>query len=221
MLVKLQKQLTDIYQVDRGLDVRDFLITDPRLARLLGQESLMPNTEESVLLAQDDDGLALSVYLDQELLDRLDEANPMANLRLEQLNDFWIALEGVSHFNYIVWSASKDRSVTLLDLEMQAEVDKFVASLLLASRQGDNELARHLHALLFEESRIKPDLDQEQYERYTAANDYAGRFCHHLRERLISSNEHVLPELRQFYRLTQTDKISHIHSQAWASGPTR
>lgn len=217
MLVKLQKQLTDIYQVDSGLDVRDYLITDPRLARLLGQQSLMPNTEESVLLAQDSDGLALSVYLNQELLDRLDEANPMANLQLEQLNDFWIALEGVSHFNYLVWSASKDRSVTLLELELQAEVDKFVMSLLLVSKQGDNELARQLHALQFEVSRIKPDLDQEQYERYTAASDYAGRFCHHLRERLIDSNERALSELRQFYRLTQTDKISHIHSQAWAS----
>ncbi|MCH8278961.1 MAG: hypothetical protein IIC12_08545 [Proteobacteria bacterium] len=217
MLAKLQKQLTDIYQVDRGLDVRDYLITDPRLARLLGQQSLMPNTEESVLLAQDSDGLALSVYLNQELLDRLDEANPMANLQLEQLNDFWIALEGVSHFNYLVWSASKDRSVTLLELELQAEVDKFVMSLLLVSKQGHIEFARQLHALQFEVSRIKPDLDQEQYERYTAASDYAGRFCHHLRERLIDSNERALSELRQFYRLTQTDKISHIHSQAWAS----
>lgn len=217
MLVKLQKQLTDIYQVDRGLDVRDYLITDPRLARLLGQQSLMPNTEESVLLAQDGDGLALSVYLNQELLDRLDAANPMANLQLEQLNDFWIALEGVSHFNYLVWSASKDRSVTLLELELQAEVDKFVMSLLLVSKQGHIEFARQLHALQFEVSRIKPDLDQEQYERYTAASDYAGRFCHHLGERLIDGNERALSELRQFYRLTQTDKISHIHSQAWAS----
>lgn len=217
MLAKLQKQLTDIYQVDRGLDVRDYLITDPRLARLLGQQSLMPNTEESVLLAQDSDGLALSVYLNQELLDRLDAANPMANLQLEQLNDFWIALEGVSHFNYLVWSASKDRSVTLLELELQAEVDKFVMSLLLVSKQGHIEFARQLHALQFEVSRIKPDLDQEQYERYTAASDYAGRFCHHLGERLIDGNERALSELRQFYRLTQTDKISHIHSQAWAS----
>jgi len=217
VLAKLQKQLTDIYQVDRGLDVRDYLITDPRLARLLGQQSLMPNTEESVLLAQDGDGLALSVYLNQELLDRLDAANPMANLQLEQLNDFWIALEGVSHFNYLVWSASKDRSVTLLELELQAEVDKFVMSLLLVSKQGHIEFARQLHALQFEVSRIKPDLDQEQYERYTAASDYAGRFCHHLRERLIDGNERALSELRQFYRLTQTDKISHIHSQAWAS----
>ena len=217
MLVKLQKQLTDIYQVDRGLDVRDYLITDPHLARLLGRQSLMPNTEESVLLAQDGDGLALSVYLNQELLDRLDAANPMANLQLEQLNDFWIALEGVSHFNYLVWSASKDRSVTLLELELQAEVDKFVMSLLLVSKQGHIEFARQLHALQFEVSRIKPDLDQEQYERYTAASDYAGRFCHHLRERLIDGNERALSELRQFYRLTQTDKISHIHSQAWAS----
>ena len=218
MLIELQKQLTDLYQVDRGLDVRDFLITDPTMAKLLGQGALMQNTDESVLLSQDDDGLALSVYLDKDVLKRLNEANPMTKLQLEQLGDFWTVLEGISHFNYIVWSASKNRSVTLLELEMQAEVDKFVTSLLLASKQGDNELARRLHTLLFEVARIKPDLDKEQYERYTAASEYAGRFCHRLRKRLISSNGRVLSELRRFYRLTQSDKISHIHSQAWSGG---
>lgn len=217
MLAALQKQLTDLYQIDRGLDVRDFLITDPTLAKRLGQGALMPNTDESVLLSQDDDGLALSVYLDKDVLERLDEANPMTNLQLEQLNDFWTVLEGISHFNYIVWIASKDRSVTLLELEMQAEVDKFVTSLLLALKQGDDELAMNLHTLLFEATRIKPNLDKEQHERYAAASEYAGRFCHKLHERLIGSSERVLSELRQFYRLTQSEKISYIHSQAWSN----
>jgi hypothetical protein len=216
VLVELQKQLTDLYQVDRGLDVRDYLITDPALAKVLGQDALMPNTDESVLLSQDEDGLALSVYLNREMLDRLEESKPLDNLQVEQLNDFWTVLEGVSHFNYIVWSASKDRSMTLLELEMQAEVDKFVASLLLAAEQGDIELANQLHILLFEEATIKPDLDREQYERYAAASEYAGRFCHRLRERFFDSSDAALSELRCFYRFSQCEKISHIHSQAWS-----
>ena len=39
---------------------------------------------------------------------------------------FCLALEGVSHFLYLIWNASFDRSVTLLEMELQAEIDKFV-----------------------------------------------------------------------------------------------
>lgn len=218
MLAELQKNLVDLYKVDHGYDVRDYLITDPLLAKVLGQGALMPNTDESVLLSEDDDGLALSVYLDQEMLDRLAAANPLEHLQVEQLNDFWIVLEGISHFNFIVWSASKDRSVTLLELELQAEVDKFVTSSMLAWQQGDKHLLTRLHALLFDKAKIKPDLDREQHERYVVANAYASRFCHRLQRCLLQGNARVLSELRGFYRLSQTDKISHIHSQAWASG---
>jgi len=217
VLARLQKQLTDFYQVDRGLDVRDYLITDPVLAEVLGKGALMPNTDESVLLSQDEDGLALSVYLDREMLDRLEESSPLDQLQVEQLNDFWMVLESVSHFNYIVWSASKDRPMTLLELEMQAEVDKFVTSMLLAAEQGDNELVNQLHVLLFDAATIKSDLDREQHERYAAASEYAGRFCHRLRTRFLESGDAVRSELRRFYRLSQAEKISHIHTQAWSS----
>jgi len=216
VLAELQKNLVDLYEVDHGYDVRDYLITDPRIARILGQDALMPNTDESVLLYEDDDGLALSVYLDKSMLDRLDAADPLVHLRAEQLGDFWTVLEGVSHFNYIVWCASRDRSVTLLELEMQAEVDKFVTSSILAFEQGDSHLVKRLHALLFDHAKIKPDLDREQHDRYAAASEYAARFCHRLQQRLLDSNARVLSELRCFYRLSQADKISHIHSQAWA-----
>lgn len=218
MLAELQKKLVDLYEVDHGYDVRDYLITDPLQAEALGQGALMPNTDESVLLCEDNDGLALAVYLDQDMLDRLDAADPLAHLQIEQLNDFWIVLEGISHFNFIVWSASRNRSITLLELELQAEVDKFVTSSMLAWQQGDKHLLTRLHALLFDKAKIKPGLDREQHERYLAANGYAGRFCHRLQRSLLRGNARVLSELREFYRLSQTDKISHIHSQAWASG---
>ena len=217
MLAKLQKSLVDLYRVDHGYDLTDYLITDPSVAKALAQDSLMPNTDESVLLCEDDDGLALSVYLDKRMLDRLDAADPLEHLQEEQLNDFWTVLEGISHFNYIVWSASRGRSVTLLELEMQAEVDKFVTSSMLASEQGDEHLVTQMHTLLFDKAKLRPDLDREQHERYAAASEYAGRFCHQLQRRLLNSKARVLCELRSYYRLSQTDKISHIHSQAWAN----
>ena len=46
----------------------------------------------------------------------------------ENLADFWSALEGVSHFTYYAWNAARDKSVSLFELELQAEVDKFVTT---------------------------------------------------------------------------------------------
>ncbi|MEX2125028.1 MAG: hypothetical protein WD795_14125 [Woeseia sp.] len=215
MLSGLQKYLADIYRVDAGFEVTDFLITDPALAKLLGYGALVPNTDESVLLSQDKDGLSLSLYLDHEMLARLTRDNPMEGLRAEQLDDLCKVIEGLSHFNYIVWSAKQDKAVTLLELEMQAEVDKFVGTWMMALDQEDYEFARRLHGWLFDRVSFNPDLNQNQLERYRAANDFAARFCHGLHNRLNRDSKKGMHELRHFYRLSQAAKISHIRSQAY------
>jgi hypothetical protein len=216
MLGQLQQQLSDIYQVGRSHDVRDYLITDPTLAKILGQDAMLRNTDETLLVSEDDDGLALSLFLDAGMLARLESANPLDCLRAELLDDLWKVLEGISHFNCVVWKAMQERPVSLLELELQGEIDKFVSTSLLALDQADSELVNRLHGWLFANVRFHDELDDEQRERYQAANDYAARFCHRLQRQLIDDDELALSELRQFYRLQLADKISHIHSRAWA-----
>lgn len=216
MLTALQQHLAEIYQVDPGHSIMDFVITDPELAKLLGGTALIPDTDETVLLVEGEDSVSLSVYLDGRMLSRLDEEDPLANLRPAQLNDLWTVVEGISHFNYIAWSARRDKQVTLLELEMQAEVDKFVSTWTMALKQDDVELADRMHGWLFEDVSFNPKLNGAQRERYQAANGYAARFCHGLRERMLRNSDKGLRELRHFYRLTQRDKISHIHTKAWS-----
>ncbi|MDJ0939709.1 MAG: hypothetical protein QNJ00_08080 [Woeseiaceae bacterium] len=215
MLARLQQQLSDIYQVDRGYDVRDFLITDPTLARQLGRDAVLTNTEETLLLAEDGEELALSLFLDEALLERLETADPLGQLRPEQLDDLWKVVEGISHFSCVVWKASKGRRVSLLELELQGEIDKFVCSILLAIGQSDIDVANRMHGWLFDDVSFHAELDAEQLARYQAANDYAARFCRGLKDQLIADDKLALDGLRRFYRLQLADKISHIHSQAW------
>ena len=215
MLAQLQAQLSDTYCADHGYDVRDFLITDQRLARILSSASALTAGGETLLVHEDDTGLSLSLYLEKKMLERLESADPLSALQVEQLDDLCKVIEGLSHFNYVAWRAGQDRSLSLLELELQAEIDKFVSTMEIARDQGDHELLNGLHERLFGNPRFHDELDHEQLERYRAASEYAGRFCRGLRQRLVQSRDGALTELRHFYRMALNDKISHIHSRTW------
>ncbi len=150
------------------------------------------------------------------MLTRLEAACPMACLDSELLDDWWKVIEGISHFNCVAWKASQDRTVTFLELELQAEIDKFVSTMFLAMEQSNSELMASLHGRLFEGVSFHNDLDDEQLERYRSANNYASRYCHALRQQLIDDHQMAKSELRHFYRLQSPEKFSHIHAKVWS-----
>ena len=169
MLAELHQQLSSLYRVDASHDIRDYLVTDPVLAQLLSQGAMATNTEETLLVAEDEDGVAMSLYLDADMLERLESDSPLNRLHVDHLDDFWKVLEGISHFNCMAWKAMRERSVSLLELELQGEIDKFLSAMLLAADQENDALQKDLHSWLFEATRLRDDLDDEERERYAAA----------------------------------------------------
>ncbi len=219
LLRRLQDLLGGIYDVRVAHDVCDFLVTDrtqlPRCARLgEGEEQLLVAPVEG-------DELALSLYLDPALLSRLAAADPLERLHGGNVADCLTALEGVSHFLYLVWNASHDRPVSLLELEMQAEVDKFVVSHVLLRRQVPGHFPRELRRWLFDRARIDPAVGARA-AMYREASGYAGRFCRWLERTLERRRDEaqpptagpVLAELRRFYRFTNAAKRAHIEHMA-------
>ena len=212
LLSRLQQLLGGIYDVPVAHDVYDFLVTDR--ARLPPQ-ARGGTAEEEVLVAQFPGGgeLALSLYLDPQLLQRLARADPLTELNGANVGDWWTALEGVSHFLYLAWNAGHDKPVSLLELEMQAEVDKYVVSYWLMRRQYPGHFPAELRRALFERTRIDPRLAAERRELYREASCYAARFCRRLEQRLgarDAGEREVLTELRRFYRLGNARKRAHI-----------
>ena len=157
---------------------------------------------------------AVGLFLDPQLLERLALANPLQALHAGNLADYWTALEGVSHFIYLAWNAGHDRGVSLLELELQAEIDKYVSSWLLLREQDPARYPAELHRLLFERSRVDVRLAGERCELYREANQYAARFCRRLERQLSDrgapTGREVLAELRRFYRLSRERKMTHI-----------
>ena len=217
MLADLQRMLAGIYGIDLDADVRDYLVTDPGLIDDWECGQGRP-TEEKLLVRQSQDVLNLALYLSADLLARLERSDPLASLQDSNLGDFCLALEGVSHFNYMVWNASADRCVTLLELEMQAEIDKYVAARILMARQRRQAGLHRLLEKFLAEPRFLPQLDADEQQRYRHAARYAGYYCRSLATRYQRAHpdREMTRELRHFYRLPQPAKLSHIHSAAFA-----
>ncbi|QBQ54152.1 hypothetical protein [Nitrosococcus wardiae] len=210
----LQAQLEHIYDVRTYHRVEDFLVTDPTLVDQFTEDSRSGQSPsmESLLIRQGEDNLDLALYLNQELLDQLGRDNPTELLHDGNLAEFWFALEGVSHFLYLAWNAGFERTVTQLELELQAEIDKCVLTAALVYHQRGIADMRLLRRVLFEETRLRDGLDNIQQQRYREANRLAARYCGTLEEKysLIPQNSYLVNELRRFYRMPQSRKIRHI-----------
>ena len=220
ILRQFQDLIGDIYDVRIAHDVYDFLVTD---RQRLPPAARSGSSDEQLIVAQPGgDEVGMSLYLDPALLGRLQQADPMKSLHDGNLADCWTALEGVSHFLYVAWNAGHDKPVSLLELEMQAEVDKYVATYWLMRRQFPDRFPAELLRVLFERTHIDPALAEGREDLYRQASGYAQRFCRRLEQglrRAQSTGEalgagEVLTELRRFYRLTNARKVAHIERTA-------
>lgn len=211
ILGSLQNQLNGFYSLPMQHSVYDFLISDQTTAAVLS--AAPETTDESLLILEAGDETEVALYLDDTLLQRLGNDDPTVTLNVDNMADFLAALEGVSHFVYYCWNAHHDKAVTLLEMELQAEVDKFVtAAVLLNEQQG--RLPKRLHRWLFDLPQLAEHLSGEQRQRYHDANRLAGRYCLDLYKRLYrgTSMDELVPELRDFYRATQANKIDRIRA---------
>jgi hypothetical protein len=212
LLNRLQRHLENIYEVQSGYRVADFLIDDPALARRLDSTPNARDIPEKLLIRQDGESLDLALYLDPDLLRRLDDNDPTESLHGENLHDFWMALEGISHFLYLTWNAGHERSVSLLEMELQAEVDKYILAAFLFGRQMRGLVPRALYRQLFHAARFDARLDAAERYRYHSANYFAGRFCSYIEKEFLKpgARSGLVNTLRRFYRLTQQRKIKAI-----------
>ena len=216
MLASLQRQLERIYEVEIPHCVDDFLTSDPEILKTLhgAAEDEGPKTDEQLLVVQDGDNLDVSLYVSEDVLRRLADDSPESRLHDGNIADFCTAMEGVSHFLYLLWNAGHERAISLMELEMQAEIDKYVSTALLFGQQGGGRIPASLYGWLFERPAFDASLDRGSLERYRDANYYASRYCARLERRYLgrngerSSRSGILNDLRRLYRLTNNAKLS-------------
>jgi hypothetical protein len=213
VLQGLQSLLERLYDVDIDHDVYDFLVTDRGRVPGLAPAAQARATEEELLLAETADGAGIALYLDPDLLRRLEGADPVGALTENNLADYCTALEGVSHFVYSAWRLECDLPVSLLELETQAEVDKYAVTVFLLADQQGGVYPAQVHARLFDRVSFDARLEPDQYLRYRTAHRCAAQYCRRLERRFVSRGqariEALVRELRKFYRLGSAAKLRH------------
>jgi hypothetical protein len=202
VLSRLQLGLEALYRVETRLPVDDYVIDEEQRQ----QAGVARSPREQLLISESDGDLGLALFVDAAALANLEKHDPADGLHDGNFSDFCLALEGVSHFVYVALCAARDRRVSALELELQAEVDKFACCVLLAGRRRD------LRRRLFAAVQYADDLAPEEHHRYRRANNEAARYAEALQRRFVDRDRltAMFTELRRFYRLDLEAKLGHI-----------
>jgi hypothetical protein len=178
----LQTTLEDFYALERAPDVRAFL------------RAVDDDEREQLLLREGDDELELVVLVPESARDAVTGSDA-----------FFQLVEGVSHFVYVAERARTELGTTLLELELQAEVDKFVVIALSVEAPSRAEL-RHWCEAIYVPARYLHAESSEDGARYRRANALAARFV----GRLLAAVPRAAwrGELRRFHRAGQSEKLS-------------
>jgi len=178
ILSRLQRGLEILYRVETNLEVDAFVIDEEQRRRA----GVARAPREQLLVREDAGELGMGLFVDRAALDNLERNDPSLGLDDANFADFCVALEGVSHFVYLALCAAGHRRVSALELELQAEVDKFVCCVLLRGGVSDRgDLRRRLYA----DVRFLDDLDADERDRYRTANAEAARYAETLDRRFV------------------------------------
>lgn len=210
MLARIQRLLAELNDVSSAPDVGAFVCGRDLLAEVTDEEAA--GRGEVLLVMEDEEGVHVGLYLDPDVLE---------SLAAEQV-DFGaiqLATEGVSHFLYLSFRADNDERVSQLELELQAEVDKYAAGLLdegLGALAGNGvglirARSRALRESLFERARFIDAPDTQEGERYRIAHRAAARYAARLEARYVDQGrlDELTVELRRFYRMGARQKLEH------------
>jgi hypothetical protein len=208
VLGRLQTAIEDLHAVETDLDVRAYVVDDETRRSIPGAREGLP---EQLFVREAQDGLELALYIDPAVVARLENDRPHRRLHDGNIESFCIALEGVSHFVLLAWRARIGRPISPLELEIQAEVDKFVLAWLLLARQGQrlDRTAPRLARQLFERFELRDAVPPAEASRYETANRVAKEYCRSLALRfgLDRNDRRIRRDVRRYYRRGLAEKM--------------
>ena len=186
LAARIQERLMEYYGLEQVPDVTAFV-------------RYRENTDRERLLVREHDG-ELEIALE---LPMMGHDEPLS------LDTLCQVLEGVSHFVLVAERARRGLPVTQLELELQAELDKFVLLGVDRPTPLETALVVDLRARLFDRVSFVDEPGSEKGERYRMANRLAARMAARIDAEYLRRSRFVelRSSLRRFYREGQTGKL--------------
>jgi hypothetical protein len=183
---RIQARLVSYYGIEDAPAVDDFV--EPA-----------DDAREAVLVREADGELHLSVRLPRALAE---------GGKPQSFDEVCQVVEGVSHFLYLAERARRELPTTQLELELQAEVDKYLVFAHGPRPFCPGRAARLRERLFGRVSYLHPE-GTETGARYRFANDLAARFARWLEQRFARHGrfDQMRASLRRFYGAGQAEKI--------------
>lgn len=181
---RLQTRLERFYRLDPLPDVEGFAVPTE------------PGDRELVLVREMGDDVEIAVSLPPVGL-----SAPAGEVSLDEVCQ---VVEGVSHFVYLADRIRSERRMTRLELELQAEVDKFVIVGFTALAHPDRQAAWRLVNRLYEGVQFLHEPHTEEGQRYRIANDLAARFCARITHAM---GPNPRERFQRFHREGQEEKL--------------
>lgn len=205
VLGRIQARLAELYDLEVEVDVEDFVVGEDVARRLAGDDAA--DRREALLVVEDDDDTWVALFVDPDAVREADDAGWLDG-RFEAC---CLTVEGVSHFVYLAHHG--ERGVSELELELQAEIDKYALGLLAGHGVGlIRERSRALRERLYQGVRYVDAEGTERGDRYRKATRLAARYAAELEERFVVRGDlrALARELRRFYRLGRHEKVKRL-----------
>ena len=207
LLEVLQQVIERTYRMDTGIrDIHRFVVGDRGLAQIYGGARIVRQVgsrnhgEAKVLVREHGGTVRVNIYYPDRLIAALEAQNPLRGLDRDNLDLFAVFVEELDHFLLIADRARGSRQVSLFELELHANVTKYVAAAHFLARSLGRRLAdgerRWLRWSLFEKLPLDPAAS-EVHQRYRDADRLGHRYCGFLDQLDPRSR---LTELRAFHR---------------------
>jgi hypothetical protein len=215
LLERIQNRLTELYDLPPSAVISQFLI-DRETLRAWSDSANCDLPEQVLVQEHADDTISFGLFLGEGILDRLG-TQPSESALLQQggMNELCHAVEAVSHFLCLDYKTSYQLPVTGLELELQAEIDKFITCA-AALHEAAIAAVPALYERLFKNVSFRESLSAAEAERYRMASEAAAKFCRGLVRNYFAAEKpnwsHFRAALRRFYRQSAQQKFATARS---------
>ena len=218
LIKELQRKIEKTYALNTGItNIEQYIIGDKGYEEFYAKEKIRmvvnSHSGAKVLIRDAGETLKVSIYYPDELIRELESNDPRLSLHDGNVDLCASFVEELDHFLFIAQNYKQNRPFSLLELELQANVTKYlVLKYFIALQNKSIKLSKfdkeYIRYHLFYKRKYDIE-DTSERKRYEDAVKFGMMYTKHID---LLPQEDRLRDLRQFSRMTCPSKIRHIQS---------